>query len=49
MARFCNYSCNENATMRSVCTIEVHVTTDNIAAPSAAQKLRIFIFGGNKT
>ena len=49
MARFCNHSCNENATMCSVCTIEVHVTANNIAALSAAQKWRIYISGGDET
>jgi len=29
---------NENATMRFVCTAEVHATASNIAAVSAAQK-----------
>jgi primosomal protein N'' len=52
MARFCKHSFNENATMCSVCIVEVHVTANNIAALIVAQKMRqwrIYIFGGDKT
>ena len=38
MARFCNQSYNENATMLSVYTVEVHVTANNMAALIVAQK-----------
>jgi hypothetical protein len=42
MARFCNHSYNENATMLSVCTVELHVTANNIATMSVAQK---YVYG----
>ena len=38
-ARSRYYCCNINATMRSLCTAELHVTANNIKIPGVTQKL----------
>jgi len=38
MARLRNHCCSENATMRSYCVVQLHVTITNTAVLRVAQK-----------
>lgn len=48
-----NHCCNENATMRSACIVEVQVTVNNIEKLSVEQKCFMaklrYVAGDNKT